>query len=258
MAAESGAEGIFISGHFSRLASFFRSAGSAFPVRSVGAAGSASTSRSNRSSRSDRAGSSGSVAGSSGSPDFSGFCGFSSPSGFFSASAGRRQGFVPSGSVERRVCVHRGPPSVDGGGGSPMPSGVCRTSGRRSGWSKSSRTPSGTVSASSAWRSAHRVPYAPLFSSSVPARGRISVPASPLSPSTARSARSPSGAATSAVILTAGAEGCAARMRRSLTVAMETITARLEISATPAPVSPMRGSSNKVSPSTRKHNSPWR
>ncbi len=67
-----------------------------------------------------------------------------------------------------------------------------------------------------------------------------------------RSARSPSGAALSG---TASA-GAVLTMRYSLGAASATISARLEISATPAPVRPIRGSRISVSPSTSAHNRP--
>ncbi|GAA1684635.1 hypothetical protein GCM10009680_25270 [Streptomyces yatensis] len=54
----------------------------------------------------------------------------------------------------------------------------------------------------------------------------------------------------------AAAPSCPLSTRRSRTAAIAAITDRLEISATPAPVSPIRGSSSNVSPSTSTHNSP--
>ncbi len=116
-------------------------------------------------------------------------------------------------------------------GGVPGPG---RTSGRRSRWSKSTWMPSARVSESSAQAGPRRRGAA---------AGTSRAP---------RSARSPSGAASSGN----SAAGAARRVRNSFGAAIVTITARLEISATPAPVRPMRGSSSSVRLSTRTHNRP--
>ena len=115
-------------------------------------------------------------------------------------------------------------------GGGPGPG---RTSGRRSWWSKSTWMPSARVS----------------WSSAQPGR-RVRPPAG--ASRAPRSARSPSGAASAGT----SAAGACRIVRYSLGAAIVTITAREEISATPAPVSPIRGRSSRVRPSTSAHNRP--
>lgn len=115
-------------------------------------------------------------------------------------------------------------------GGVPGPG---RTSGRRSWWSKSTWMPRARVS----------------WSSAQPGR-RVRPPA--VTSRAPRSARSPSGAVPEGI----SAAGACRIVRYSLGAAIVTITASEEISATPAPVSPMRGSSSRVRPSTSAHNRP--
>ncbi|MGV2921165.1 hypothetical protein [Streptomyces alfalfae] len=126
--------------------------------------------------------------------------------------------------------------------------GPGRTSGLRSGWSKSSCTASCRVSESRDSRSAHAGPWRSLPSARAAAR-RIAIVGASRVP---RSARSPSGASPAG----GRAVGALRVTRYSFGAAIATITARLEISAMPAPVRPIRGSRISVRPRTRTQSRP--